>query len=165
MSKRTAPGGAPALAVGSGGPEGGFSGVRELELSVGGMTCAACAARVEARLNKLAGVSATVNFATERARIAAAAEVPASALVAAVEGAGYTAELTSAAGLVAGGGGEAARVRYLGRRLVPAVVLFVPLSDLSVLLSLFPSYRFAGWQWVLVALAAWWRLAPAAPAT
>jgi P-type Cu+ transporter len=131
------------------------AGVRELDLSVGGMTCAACAARVEARLNKIDGVTATVNFATERARVAAPGGVPAEALIAAVEDAGYTAELASPAARAAEGARvDDARVRYLGRRLILAVVFFVPLSDVSVLLSLFPSYRFPGWQWVLVALAA-----------
>jgi P-type Cu+ transporter len=56
------------------------AGVRELELSVQGMTCAACAARVETRLNKIAGVTATVSLATERARVAAPGGVPAEAL-------------------------------------------------------------------------------------
>jgi heavy metal translocating P-type ATPase len=116
------------------------------------MTCAACAARVEARLNKVGGVSATVNFATERARVATVAGVPVPALVAAVEDAGYSAAL--AAGSGDSGSADDARVRYLRRRLVVALVLFIPLSDVSVLLSLFPAYRFAGWQWVLVVLAA-----------
>jgi Cu+-exporting ATPase len=130
------------------------AGVRELELSVQGMTCAACAARVETRLNKIAGVTATVNFATERARVAAPGSVPAEALIAAVEDAGYTAKLAAlSAGTAEGASTDDARVRYLGRRLILAVVFFVPLSDVSVLLSLFPAYRFPGWQWVLVALA------------
>ena len=65
-----------------------------------------------------------------------------------MEQAGYGAEVLAPA--LAGGGPDAARVAYLRRRLIVAVVLFVPLSDLSVLPS-FPAYRFPGWQWVLVA--------------
>ncbi|HEX4658776.1 MAG TPA: heavy metal translocating P-type ATPase [Streptosporangiaceae bacterium] len=138
------------------------SGSREVELSIRGMTCAACAARVEKKLAAIDGVAAAVNFATEKAVVTAPASVPAERLIEAVEQAGYGAELTGpAAGaegggreLAGGGGRDAARVAYLRRRLIVALVFFVPLSDLSVLLSLFPSYRFPGWQWVLVVLAA-----------
>jgi P-type Cu+ transporter len=126
------------------------------------MTCAACAARVEKKLAAINGVVAAVNFATEKAVVTAPMSVPAERLIEAVEQAGYGAELTGpAAGAEVGGreragGGsrDAARVAYLRRRLIVALVFFVPLSDLSVLLSLFPSYRFPGWQWVLVVLAA-----------
>ena len=125
------------------------------------MTCAACAARVEKKLNAIDGVRATVNFATERATVTAPASVPVQQLIEAVEQAGYGAEvLTGAAGTDGGGeaetahgGADAARVIYLRNRLIVALVFFVPLSDLSVLLSLFPSFRFPGWQWVLVILA------------
>ncbi len=126
------------------------------------MTCAACAARVEKKLNALDSVRATVNFATGRATVTAPASVPVQQLIEAVEQAGYGAEvLTGAAGTDGGGeaetahgGADAARVIYLRNRLIVALVFFVPLSDLSVLLSLFPSFRFPGWQWVLVVLAA-----------
>jgi Cu+-exporting ATPase len=129
--------------------------VREFELSVQGMTCAACAARVEKKLNALGGVVAAVNFATEKALVIAPPSVPLERLIEAVEQAGYGAELkvpAQDAAAAGGGGGDAARVTYLRRRLIVALVFFVPLSDLSVLLSLFPVYRFAGWQWVLIAL-------------
>jgi Cu+-exporting ATPase len=126
-------------------------GEREIQLAVGGMTCAACAARVEKKLNKIDGVSAVVNFATERALVTTAPDVPTWALIEAVTAAGYTAEPVPAADDAEST--DAGRVRYLGRRLILAVAFFVPLSDLSVLLSLFPSYRFPGWQWVLVGLA------------
>ena len=66
----------------------------EFELAVGGMTCAACAARVQAKLNKVDGVTATVNLTTERAHITAPAHVPASDLVAVVEAAGSKVMLT-----------------------------------------------------------------------
>ncbi len=128
---------------------------QDLEFSVGGMTCAACAARVESRLSKLDGVSAVVNFATRRARVCAPAGLTPQALIAAIENAGYAAQLIQpAAGLPGERSADDARVAYLRRRLILALVFFVPLSDVSVLLSLFPSYRFPGWQWLLVALAA-----------
>jgi cation-transporting P-type ATPase A/B/Cu+-exporting ATPase len=120
------------------------------------MTCAACAARVEKTLNAIDGVHATVNFATERATVAAPASVPVGLLIEAVEQAGYDADLLTHGVGEAGGnaGPDADRVTYLRNRLIVALVFFVPLSDLSVLLSLFPAFRFPGWQWVLVVLAA-----------
>ena len=66
---------------------------RSVELTIGGMTCASCAARVESRLNKLDGVLATVNYVTERARVTAPLGVSTDELVAAVEATGYTATL------------------------------------------------------------------------
>jgi P-type Cu+ transporter len=131
--------------------------IRDVELSIGGMTCAACAARVEKSLRALPGVSATVNIATERATVSAPPSIGLDRLTAAVAQVGYTAELTSYVPEEPVGehtGIEADRVTYLRRRLIVALVFFVPLSDLSVQLSLFPAFRFAGWQWVLVALAA-----------
>ena len=135
---------------------------REVELSVRGMTCAACAARVEKKLSALDDVAAAVNFATGKATVTVPASVPAARLIEAVEQAGYGAELArprrARAGRRAGGAGaDAARVAYLRRRLIVALVFFVPLSDLSVLLSLFPWSRFPGWQWVLVVLPCRWR--------
>jgi P-type Cu+ transporter len=125
------------------------------------MTCAACAARVEKKLNAIASVSATVNLATERATVTAPASVSVQALIEAIERAGYGADVLdrgpgseSPAGDASRPGPDADRVTYLRRRLILALIFFVPLSDLSVLLSLFPSFRFPGWQWTLVALAA-----------
>ena len=66
----------------------------EVELVISGMTCAACAARVQAKLNKVDGVTATVNLSTERAHLTAPAHVSASDLVAVVEAAGYSATMT-----------------------------------------------------------------------
>ncbi len=66
---------------------------RAMELTIGGMTCASCAARVEKKLNKLDGVSATVNYATGTARVRFPAAMPATELISAVEQAGYTAAL------------------------------------------------------------------------
>ena len=133
---------------------------REIGLSIGGMTCAACAARVEKKLNALDEVSATVNFATGRAIVTAPDSVPVQRLIDAVTAAGYQASPPDPepAAVQPGGlspdGPEAARVRDLRRRLIVALVFFIPLSDLSVLWSLFPWSRFPGWQWILLAAAA-----------
>jgi P-type Cu+ transporter len=122
---------------------------REIELAIEGMTCAACAARVEKKLNRLDGVRAAVNYATATARVTAPTGLPADVLTAAVAHAGYTARLP--ADEQPGQGEDAA---YLRRRLIVALVFFVPLTDLSLMLSLIPSLRFPGWQWLLVACAA-----------
>jgi len=128
------------------------------ELVVGGMTCAACAARVQAKLNKVTGVTASVNLSTERAYVTAPAQLSARDLIDVVEAAGYTAELAAPpeqdAGPDATAAADEAAVRRLRRRLTLALVFFVPLTDLSLMLSVFPWTRFPGWQWLLVALAA-----------
>ena len=134
----------------------------EFELIIGGMTCAACSARVQAKLNKVDGVTAVVNLSTERAYITAPGHVDAAQLVAIVAAAGYNAELAApsadpAAAALAEAQASAAEVlavRRLRRRLTVALVFFVPLTDLSMMLSFFPWSRFPGWQWLLVALAA-----------
>ena len=118
------------------------------------MTCAACAAPVQAKLNKVDGVTATVNLATERAHVTAPARVSASDLVAVVEAAGYSAQPTVPASADAAFAEDGAAVRRLRRRLILALVFFVPLTDLSIVLSVFPWSRFPGWQWFLVVLAA-----------
>ena len=136
---------------------------QEVEFSVQGTTCAACAARVEKKLNTIEGVTATVNLAAERAIVSAPALVPVQQVIDAVTQAGYRAEILDrgAAGPSAEGPGEpaergldAARVADLRRRLIVALVLFIPLTDLSVLLSLFRWSRFPGWQWALIGVAA-----------
>ncbi len=129
-------------------------GTTQLELVVGGMTCAACAARVQAKLNKLGGVTATVNLATERAHVTAPPQVSARELVQVVEAAGYSAELASPQAADTSFAADGATVRRLRRRLIVALVFFVPLTDLSIVLSIFPWSRFPGWPWLLVALAA-----------
>jgi Cu+-exporting ATPase len=114
---------------------------RELELSIGGMTCASCASRIERKLNKLDGVSASVNYATERARVSFPRTVSEADLVATVEAAGYSAQLPTP---------EAPdESRVLRLRLILAVVLAVPV----VALSMVPALQFDGWQWVSLALA------------
>jgi Cu+-exporting ATPase len=117
------------------------------------MTCAACAARVESKLSKLDGVIASVNFATERARVSAPGGVTPQILTSVIESAGYTAELAKPPGAEAAEDADAT-VRRLKRRLYLALVFFIPLTDASIVLSLFGWARFPGWQWVLVALAA-----------
>jgi P-type Cu+ transporter len=134
----------------------------EFELTIGGMTCAACSARVQAKLNKVDGVTAVVNLSTERAYVTAPGHVDAAQLVAIVAAAGYNAELAAppadpAAAALAEAEAAAAEVlavRRLRRRLTVALVFFVPLTDLSMMLSFFGWSRFPGWQWLLVALAA-----------
>lgn len=123
------------------------------EVLVGGMTCAACASRVERKLNKLDGVSATVNYATERARVQCPPGIDPRVLIEQVERAGYSARRVDD---VAGGEDHTAqddRVADLRLRLAVAAVLGVPVCDLSLALSLFPELRFTGWQWVCMALA------------
>jgi Cu+-exporting ATPase len=140
------------------GPQAPSGGGREIELLVGGMTCAACAARVEKKLGKLDGVRAAVNYATGTALVTAPASMPLAALTEAVTQAGYTA--TARDERAAGEDGAAAErdaawhFAYLRRRLIVALICYLPLTDLSLMLSLVPSLRFGGWQWVLAACAA-----------
>ncbi|GAA2780661.1 heavy metal translocating P-type ATPase [Saccharopolyspora taberi] len=120
---------------------------REVELSVSGMTCAACATRVERKLNKLDGVRASVNFATARANVAISSGIDDAKLLETVQQAGYGADTVRPEP-----GDDPGRA--LWRRLLVSVLLFVPLCDLSLLFTAQPATRFPGWQWVLVALAA-----------
>src|SRR4029077_8822998 len=115
---------------------------RTVELSISGMTCAACAARVEKKLSRIGpGVVAAVNFATEQATVTAPEAVPVQTMIAAVKDAGYGAGLIEPPTHLPNplhpepAGDQAA---YLRRRLILALVFFVPLSDLSVTMSLFP---------------------------
>jgi cation-transporting P-type ATPase A/B/Cu+-exporting ATPase len=132
---------------------------REIELSVEGMTCAACAVRVEKKLGKLDGVHAMVNYATATALVTAPADLPVRALTAAVDQAGYTAtaraeQFSADEEGAADEHGADRDFAYLRRRLIVALIFFLPLTDLSLMLSLVPSLRFAGWQWLLTACAA-----------
>jgi Cu+-exporting ATPase len=110
-----------------------------LTLAVGGMTCASCAGRIEKRLNKIDGVHATVNFATEQATIDFGGDVTRDELVAAVEATGYTATLPAAA--------APAEQSWLPRLLVSAA-----LSAPVLVLSMVSALHFAGWQWLALAL-------------
>ncbi len=125
----------------------------EVGLAVQGMTCAACAARIERKLNRLGGVVAVVNYATGQARVTAPVGMPAAELVGAVEEAGYSATVIAPGPRTPEADADGAQARYLFRRLMLALAFYIPLTDLSVQLSLFPQFRFPGWQWLLVALA------------
>jgi cation-transporting P-type ATPase A/B len=126
--------------------------VRRVELDVSGMTCAACANRVQTRLNKLDGVRASVNYATRVATVDAPEGTSLSELCDVVERAGYQAQLRVPGGEELPDPDEAV-ARSLLRRLAVAAVLFVPLSHLSVMFAVLPETRFAGWQWLLTGLA------------
>ena len=126
---------------------------RAVDLAIGGMTCASCAARVEKKLNKLDGVTATVNFATETARVSFPAAMPATDLISVVEQAGYTAALPAprAAASRPGaseedGAGETAALR---QRLLVSLALAIPV----VALAMIPPLQFRNWQWASLALA------------
>jgi len=119
-----------------------------LELLIGGMTCASCAARVEKKLNKLDGVEASVNYATEKATVFAPAGYDTAVLVAQVESAGYTAAVPAppAGPDERGADPELASLR---RRLIVSAALGLPV----VLLSMIPALQFPAWQWVALTLA------------
>ena len=118
------------------------SAVTEVELAIGGMTCASCANRIERKLNKLDGVTATVNYATEKARVSAAAGIDPALLVAQVEAAGYTAELPrppATAEDTPDTGDPAEQVdstRTLRNRLVTSAVLAVPVIAMAMVPAL-----------------------------
>ncbi|HEV2890424.1 MAG TPA: heavy metal translocating P-type ATPase [Frankiaceae bacterium] len=129
----------------------------KVDLAIGGMTCASCAARIEKKLNRLDGVSASVNYALERATVEYDPAVLApDDLVRTVEATGYTAALPRPAGPAADGEGEAERpgehgeARALRDRLVVSALLSVPV----VVLSMVPAAQFRFWQWLAFALAA-----------
>ncbi|HEX6659463.1 MAG TPA: heavy metal translocating P-type ATPase [Ilumatobacter sp.] len=125
-----------------------------VELSLGGMTCASCAARIEKRLNKLDGVEATVNYALERAAVTFDPTVSTDDLVAAVEAIGYRAAIVGAN--PTGVGSEDVEEREQARalhglwmRLVISAVLTLPVFVLAMV----PSLQFDSWQWLSLALA------------
>ncbi|AXI78368.1 heavy metal translocating P-type ATPase [Peterkaempfera bronchialis] len=129
------------------------TGLLVTDLAVGGMTCAACASRVERRLGRLEGVTAGVNLATGRARVVHPAGVPVAELLAAVERAGYTAEPVAAGapptasadgpdGDGDGGAGELRRLSVLAAFALPVIAL-----------SMVPALQFRYWQWVCFLLA------------
>jgi len=125
-----------------------------VSIAIGGMTCGACAARIEQRLNDLDGVEANVNYASERARVTLLANQPVDRLVEEIQSVGYDARLIEDSTQSASDGAEVdRRTRSLGRRLVVAAVLFMPLCDLSIAFSLVPRLRFPYWQWLLIVLA------------
>ncbi|GAA1169482.1 heavy metal translocating P-type ATPase [Pseudonocardia alaniniphila] len=125
--------------------------IRRIELRIGGMTCASCANRVERKLNKLDGVTASVNYATEKARVDYPAELETAQLVAQVEAAGYTARIPSPSsepGARPAEGTDPARA--LRGRLVLSTALAVPV----IALAMVPALQFTYWQWISLTLAA-----------
>lgn len=123
----------------------------ETELTIEGMTCASCAYKIESNLNKIEGVTATVNYVTKKAKVDCTPEVTPDQLVAAVEAAGYSAAMPmehaehSEHDHMHRAGDEAS----LKRRTLITTVLAVPV----VLLSMIPALQFDYWQWVVLALA------------
>ncbi|GGS18728.1 carbonate dehydratase [Streptomyces aureoverticillatus] len=131
----------------------------QVELSIGGMTCASCAARIEKKLNRMEGVAATVNYATEKAKVTYdGADVAVADLIATVEATGYTAREPEPPRPESGGGGgggddgreDAAELRPLRERLITAVVLSVPV----IAMAMVPALQFEYWQWLSLTLAA-----------
>ncbi|HEY7720748.1 MAG TPA: heavy metal translocating P-type ATPase [Pedococcus sp.] len=129
---------------------------RDVELVIGGMTCASCAARIEKKLNRMPGVSASVNYATEKAKVSYSPDVDPADLVATVEATGYTAVLPAAPPseqdqqssdpAQRAKDDEAAAWR---QRLVVSAVLTVPV----LLMSMVPALQFDNWQWISLTLA------------
>ncbi|GIJ48035.1 carbonate dehydratase [Virgisporangium aliadipatigenens] len=123
-----------------------------IELAIGGMTCASCASRIEKKLNRMDGVSATVNYATEKATVTFSGDVSPQDLVATVERTGYTAVLPPPPGT-----GDAERsdgatideLHGLRTRLWVSLVLTVPV----IALAMVPAWQFDFWQWASLALA------------
>ncbi|MEU5295775.1 heavy metal translocating P-type ATPase [Streptomyces umbrinus] len=129
----------------------------EVELTIGGMTCASCAARVEKKLNRMDGVTATVNYATEKAKVSYAQGVLVTDLIATVVKTGYTAEEPPPPRIEPPATGEAAdeaardpELAALRERLTVSALLALPV----VLLSMVPALQFDNWQWLALTLAA-----------
>ncbi|MGN8027423.1 heavy metal translocating P-type ATPase [Microbacterium sp. 22242] len=132
-----------------------------VELEIGGMTCASCANRIEKTLNRLDGVTATVNYATEKAKVALPEGFDPAVLIARVEDIGYSAALPTppiADGRDGAGPGDAPgdpatedpELRSLRTRLIVSTILTVPV----VAMAMIPALQFTYWQWASLALAA-----------
>ena len=123
-----------------------------IELDIDGMTCAACAARIEKKLNKVDGAQAIVNYATDRAVVTGLPQSATDDLVQTVRKAGY-----GAAPVARGDdpyeSNRPDRARALLKRLLVAALITIPLGNLAIVLALVPSLRFPYWQWACVALA------------
>ncbi|MDH6518929.1 heavy metal translocating P-type ATPase [Streptomyces sp. SAI-090] len=121
--------------------------VSEVELVIGGMTCASCAARVEKKLNRMDGVSATVNYATEKAKVVYPAGVEVADLIATVVKTGYTAQEPAPAAPEPEDTDP--ELTGLRQRLLVSVALAVPV----IALSMVPALQFDNWQWLALTLA------------
>lgn len=124
----------------------------DVDLDITGMTCASCATRVERKLNKLPGVAATVNFATEKARVHADSPVAVEELIAAVEQAGYGASVPAPPADTPDErtAPQDAELVSLRQRLIVSAILAVPVAVLSMI----PALQFTYWQWLTLTLAA-----------
>lgn len=122
-----------------------------VELEIGGMTCASCAMRIEKKLNKLDGVTATVNYATEKAKVTAPNGFDPALLIAEVEKTGYTAALPSPepSAVVDGEDAPDRELVSLRNRLIASIVLTLPV----IAMSMIPALQFTYWQWLSLALA------------
>ncbi|MFB9682008.1 heavy metal translocating P-type ATPase [Streptosporangium vulgare] len=121
-----------------------------VELSIGGMTCASCANRIERKLNKLDGVTATVNYATEKAKVTFGEGVDPQELIAEVEKTGYTAELPAPPRAEDSPQEPVDELRPLRQRLITSGVLAVPV----IAMAMIPALQFTNWQWLSLTLAA-----------
>ncbi|GHB40613.1 carbonate dehydratase [Streptomyces cirratus] len=142
------------------------AGAAEVELAIGGMTCASCAARIEKKLNRMDGVSATVNYATEKAKVSYSGEVRVADLIATVVKTGYTAEepppppapepaaaeaaAEAPVGAPADAVADGPELAALRQRLLVSAVLALPV----VVLAMVPALQFDNWQWLSLTLAA-----------
>ncbi|WP_223774727.1 heavy metal translocating P-type ATPase [Streptomyces sp. 135] len=138
--------------------------VSEVELAVGGMTCASCSSRIEKKLNRVEGVTASVNLATEKAKVSYADGVEVAQLIALVEKLGYTAEeilppppepertpgAAAADGSAPPTTADITEPDTLRQRLTVSAVLSLPV----VLLAMVPALQFDNWQWLSLTLAA-----------
>ncbi len=122
--------------------------MNSVELEIGGMTCASCATRIERKLNKLDGVAATVNYATEKAKVSVPAGIDTRLLIEEVEKAGYSAQLPAAEQPDAEP--EDRELATLRQRLIISIILTVPV----ILMAMVPALQFTYWQWASLALAA-----------
>ncbi|WP_327391885.1 heavy metal translocating P-type ATPase [Streptomyces sp. NBC_01186] len=137
----------------------GRTGGAEVELAIGGMTCASCAARVEKKLNRMDGVTASVNYATEKAKVSYEGGVAVDDLIATVEATGYTAAPPApartgtddeAAGEGSGEEEDDGELTPLRQRLTGSTVLAVPV----IAMAMIPALQFDYWQWLSLTLAA-----------
>jgi len=125
--------------------------VGHVEMQIGGMTCASCAARIEKKLNKIDGVTATVNFATEKASVDYAGDVSPDQLVATIQDAGYSAELPKPATQDDSvEHDEEDPTASLRQRLLISLALTLPV----VAMAMIPALQFTNWQWLSLTLAA-----------
>jgi len=125
---------------------------RRVELEIGGMTCASCAQRIERKLNKLDGVNASVNYATEKAHVEVPAQYEPEQLIAEVEKTGYTAALprkTDSEHTDPAESSQDRELRSLRGRLITSAVLTAPIIGMSMI----PALQFTYWQWLSLALA------------